>query len=91
MAEEAGNARLFPEVLYMRNPAVNEDEVDRSLARNLICNMEIAAPGVLSFGNHCILRARRNPYQAICATTLENWACGREVVDRHTALLLSQR
>ena len=50
--KETSNAWLFPQVLDVRNPAMNEDEIDGSLAGHLVGNMNIAALRVLSFRNH---------------------------------------
>jgi hypothetical protein len=36
----------------VRDPAVDEDEIDRPIANYLISNMEITALGILGFGDH---------------------------------------
>ena len=51
--EEPGDARLLPEVLDVGDPAMNEYEVDRALARDLVRDVDVSALRVFRFGNHC--------------------------------------
>jgi hypothetical protein len=43
--------RDLPPVLDVRDPAVHEDEVERTLAHDLVGEMNIAAPGVAGLGS----------------------------------------
>jgi hypothetical protein len=49
--QESRERRDLPPVLDVRDPAVHEDEVERTLAHDSVGEMDIAAPGVAGLGS----------------------------------------
>src|SRR5262245_53900653 len=62
--------------LDMGNPAVDKNEIDRSVADDLIGDMKVAAPRVSRFGNHHTY----DEYRRVSAITLP---CSDSVVWDH--------
>src|SRR5262249_27577836 len=50
--KKRGKTWFFPQMLDMGNPSVDKDEIDRSVACDLVGGMKVAAPRVPRFGNH---------------------------------------
>src|SRR5215467_7238535 len=75
-SKKPGKTWFFPQVLDMGNPAVDKNEIDRSVADDLIGDMKVAAPRVSRFGNHHTY----DEYRRVSAITLP---CSDSVVWDH--------
>ena len=56
-AQESGERRLGPEILEMRDPAHDEDQVQRSITENLVGDVDVATTGVVGWWNSGFGRA----------------------------------
>ncbi len=54
-SEEAGLKGVLPGQLNVRDPARDEDQIDRPLTEHLVCDMNVAAFGVLRLWGHGII------------------------------------
>src|SRR3974377_63194 len=50
--KQAGDAWLFPEMLYVRNPTMHEHQIKRSIPSHLVGNVNTTAFDVSSLGGH---------------------------------------
>ena len=63
-------ARLVPERVQVGDPPVGEDEVDRTIADDLVGDVDVAAPSVPGFESH----AGRHRASAPRAAYVTRWA-----------------
>jgi hypothetical protein len=49
--QEGGEARFAPEVLEVRDPAHDEDDVDGTVTKHLVGDVDVAGKGVVRFGD----------------------------------------